>query len=394
MTGETMNSSRRIACKLCRDRKVRCDGEQPSCQRCLRAGETCVYTPTSCPTKADLLQTIESLRARVGKCPFQLIRFDSGLTSLSCLDMTETSLLRQHQMLKGSPHLTPPMPESAMSLEYADCLLDPCLPSPRSSGDPLLGPDPTDSSFFHSYVPHNPRLQHVGPQSDSLPFSVDAPLPPPPLPSPTTAPTRSSTSHSHIPPLREIRALNSPPGSSYSPPLSSLPQTAPEHDDPHHQERQRMLSSFTGFATAAFSTQAEIAGIGSVVAEYLAWVRKTPGRMGRGAAADANWMGVLETLEMRVREVHDMAETRNWAAWEGMMNDMPRTEALEGVLHACEGQVHERTEKIRRFFQECYDVNSALSEQMIDHKAEPRPPQWAWLGYGPDIPGQTQPRAH
>jgi hypothetical protein len=155
-----------------------------------------------------------------------------------------------------------------------------------------------------------------------------------------------------------------------------------------------MLSSFTGFATAAFSTQAEIAGIGSVVAEYLAWVRKTPGRMGRGAAADANWTGVLETLEMRVREVHDMAETRNWAAWEGMMNDMPRTEALEGVLHACEGQVHERTEKIRRFFQECYDVNSALSEQMIDHKAEPRPPQWAWLGYGPDIPGQTQPRAH
>lgn len=60
--------SRHKACKLCRDRKVRCDGEQPACEKCRRLGETCIYTATSKPTKADLAQTIESLRDRIGKC--------------------------------------------------------------------------------------------------------------------------------------------------------------------------------------------------------------------------------------------------------------------------------------------------------------------------------------
>lgn len=35
--------SRHMACNLCRERKVRCDGAQPTCGRCSRLGNECVY---------------------------------------------------------------------------------------------------------------------------------------------------------------------------------------------------------------------------------------------------------------------------------------------------------------------------------------------------------------
>ncbi|KAF2120532.1 hypothetical protein BDV96DRAFT_594983 [Lophiotrema nucula] len=35
--------SKHIACARCRERKVRCDGEKPSCRRCLRHGQGCQY---------------------------------------------------------------------------------------------------------------------------------------------------------------------------------------------------------------------------------------------------------------------------------------------------------------------------------------------------------------
>lgn len=54
--------------KLCRDRKVRCGGEQPECDKCRRAGEQCVYLPTQKPSKADLAQTVETLQKRLGEC--------------------------------------------------------------------------------------------------------------------------------------------------------------------------------------------------------------------------------------------------------------------------------------------------------------------------------------
>lgn len=53
--------------KLCRDRKVRCGGEQPACEKCRRAGEECLYLPTQKPSKAELAQTVEALQKRLGE---------------------------------------------------------------------------------------------------------------------------------------------------------------------------------------------------------------------------------------------------------------------------------------------------------------------------------------
>jgi hypothetical protein len=58
---------RHTACKSCRERKVRCGGEQPACAKCRAAGEECVYLPTQRPTRADLTQTVEALQKRLCK---------------------------------------------------------------------------------------------------------------------------------------------------------------------------------------------------------------------------------------------------------------------------------------------------------------------------------------
>lgn len=53
--------------KLCRDRKVRCGGDQPACEKCRRAGEECVYLAAQKPSKADLAQTVEALQKRLAE---------------------------------------------------------------------------------------------------------------------------------------------------------------------------------------------------------------------------------------------------------------------------------------------------------------------------------------
>ncbi len=57
---------RHMACKTCRDRKVRCDGGLPACGKCQRAGEECIYTAGSRKTKTDLVESMEVLQERLG----------------------------------------------------------------------------------------------------------------------------------------------------------------------------------------------------------------------------------------------------------------------------------------------------------------------------------------
>ncbi|KAJ4480881.1 hypothetical protein J3R30DRAFT_3287739, partial [Lentinula aciculospora] len=44
---ETSRVPRRtpMACQFCRGRKLKCDGNRPSCANCDRRGYPCVYTP-------------------------------------------------------------------------------------------------------------------------------------------------------------------------------------------------------------------------------------------------------------------------------------------------------------------------------------------------------------
>ncbi|KAF1994618.1 hypothetical protein P154DRAFT_567250 [Amniculicola lignicola CBS 123094] len=57
-----------IACSRCRERKVRCDGEKPSCRRCERHGQTCEYVQgKKQQVKSEWVQHLRTFSAQPGK---------------------------------------------------------------------------------------------------------------------------------------------------------------------------------------------------------------------------------------------------------------------------------------------------------------------------------------
>jgi hypothetical protein len=62
-------SSRRIACDICRGRKVRCDRVHPVCGRCRKLGHKCGYTAHRKPdtVKPNISQALITLHERLGK---------------------------------------------------------------------------------------------------------------------------------------------------------------------------------------------------------------------------------------------------------------------------------------------------------------------------------------
>ena len=63
--------SRKVACDVCRERKARCDRNQPCCGRCNRLGNKCKYSPPERQDtgKIDVSQALETLHSRLGRLP-------------------------------------------------------------------------------------------------------------------------------------------------------------------------------------------------------------------------------------------------------------------------------------------------------------------------------------
>ncbi|KID81971.1 hypothetical protein MGU_10698 [Metarhizium guizhouense ARSEF 977] len=172
---------------------------------------------------------------------------------------------------------------------------------------------------------------------------------------------KGSSPRLHIPSLREIRALNSPSAviSSSPPPFSS----AKSEDD-----SRRITNEFATFCATMFVMHAEMAGVTSVVGEYLNSIRKS-----RAAEVDSNCATVLETLECRVRELQEMAETRPRDAWVTLLETLKTghfDQHLFTMMRSFEMEAEERVRKTRLFFQESYDVSLRLSEQMRDEQTK------------------------
>jgi hypothetical protein len=66
---EDLPRLKRIACVVCRKRKLRCDGDKPSCGKCTRLGHRCAYSEVrkkSGPKRGY----VKALEARLGTLIF------------------------------------------------------------------------------------------------------------------------------------------------------------------------------------------------------------------------------------------------------------------------------------------------------------------------------------
>ncbi|KAI1261885.1 hypothetical protein F5Y18DRAFT_189016 [Xylariaceae sp. FL1019] len=339
--------SRHIACKLCRDRKVRCDGGQPSCEKCTRSGENCIYVPTHKPTKADLAQTIEALQER--------------------LDKAEAYILKNNPSRQPGTYDPPPVanPTGSTGTDYAECSPfalpmstsiptgDTLMPASRgmpstpfSSHHPLpISPDGIDNEFL-TYI-HSPQagVQDVPPfQMEDLSCPIAA-----------SSPFRHSSvySHRHMPALQEVRALNGSSTSTTPPPSSPAGNFG--GGDANH-----ILAELTAFGMVVFNTQAEIAGISSVVAEYLEWMRKAPPGQGSPKENPA----VLEALERRIREVNALANAKHMEAWRRSVQRLEKLPGVGAMLNIFDGEMQRRSAETADFFHTNYDICSTLPEQI------------------------------
>lgn len=64
------SSLRRRACDACRARKVRCDRQDPPCNRCVRMGVACHYSGRGKPTNSriGMSRFLETLNNRLSEC--------------------------------------------------------------------------------------------------------------------------------------------------------------------------------------------------------------------------------------------------------------------------------------------------------------------------------------
>lgn len=213
---------------------------------------------------------------------------------------------------------------------------------------------------------------HMGIPNDPSHFHMEDPRRMDDMSGPSTTPSsyrrESVYSHRQMPSLREVRIVNGSSTSTTSPPPSPSGRGC-RADDANH-----ILAELTAFGMAVFNTQAEIAGISSVVAEYLEWMRKAPPASGPGGSSSSSSSAalsppkanpaVLEALETRVRELNAMAGTRHADAWRQSVNRLERIPGVGAMLSLFDHEMQRRSGETAEFFHAGYDICQPLAEQL------------------------------
>ncbi|KAI0384271.1 hypothetical protein F5Y04DRAFT_278276 [Hypomontagnella monticulosa] len=333
--------SRHMACKLCRDRKVRCNGEV-ECESCRRSGEPCVYIPTQKPTKSDLIQTIEILQGRLEKAEAFLAGQNLATQCNTYTNhTTEPISLEDH----GFEFQIPTFSESNNELLSSQHTDGP--PTPENSDAILYDLSPNRPSTIVASLQETPSYNMdglAGFQTESFGASNGIGRSRP-------------TGLSHIPTLHEVRAMNT--ASSYTVTSKSSPQA--REPDPE-QDCNALCASLARFLMLASKAQGEIAGISSAVAEYLSWMQREP-TMSSSGAPKANYMKLLEALEARVREIHDLSGRHFYAACQQLMTSATEVEGLRDKMKPIEEEMHKHAAEVTMLFKQDYDICASLSEQ-------------------------------
>jgi hypothetical protein len=183
------------------------------------------------------------------------------------------------------------------------------------------------------------RSTHEGSLSaPAIPTMAEAPIPLPPR-------------NSSLPSFKELRAMNGTMSTMTSPP--------PAMQHPVDlSEINSSAAAIVELVTSMFATQENLAGMAQALAEYLAWAKKSPN--------DVEGAVILEILESRAREMHQLASTRHWTALKHMMASVEKSGAFYFMLKKLETELIERAVGALRFFHEIYDIGKPLAEQKFD----------------------------
>ncbi|KAJ5903537.1 hypothetical protein N7504_005920 [Penicillium tannophilum] len=150
---------------------------------------------------------------------------------------------------------------------------------------------------------------------------------------------------------------------SFPAPLPVAPREKPCSDS---TISEGVAAHLAEFSSAVFKTQAEIAGIASAVAEYIAWMRKVP-----AGSTPPNttliYSNSLETIEGRLREMGEMAQTKPRAAFREMVRGIqmlgPAGAPVYSSLDGIEEKFEKQSADVAKFFSTRYNACALMSEQ-------------------------------
>lgn len=128
-----------------------------------------------------------------------------------------------------------------------------------------------------------------------------------------------------------------------------------------------ILEPVTNFSLAIFRNQAEASVMASVVADYIAWLCKTPPGGGIALSEQPVYLGMLGTLEVRLRELCEVSQSRSNAALRELVASLealapphgPMATRLGSLEEDLQREARERTEAFRSRYNPC----ALLSEQ-------------------------------
>ncbi|GAB1214364.1 hypothetical protein ATERTT37_003526 [Aspergillus terreus] len=335
--------SRHMACRTCRERKVRCDGGQPSCETCKRHGEKCVYVQSARQTKNDLLAKIDNLQERLARAEAKL----NDTSAVSCPDRYGAPVMPTPAL---SSIETSPPPSSHLN-RPPSVLPTPVTPLGNVSGVEATLPTPDELAGVMS-----PLTSVLGPSTTeetslSLPWSLAFPpfLGEQTVSEPGRVTADSGQLEGHplspcLPTLRAIRALNG----------QQLQQQTQRGGSQSPDDGGIILRELIRFVSATFTNQVYVGGMTTAVAEYLAWARRTP---------DINYSQVLEILEARLRETATLANTKYWLEFQNLQTSLGNLDAYKWKLGVLEHELQAAEADISTFFGTNYDIHSALELQ-------------------------------
>ncbi|KAK2039674.1 hypothetical protein LZ31DRAFT_634603 [Colletotrichum somersetense] len=382
--------SRRMACKVCRERKVRCDGEA-ECGNCRRSGDHCVYLPTNKSTKADITQSLEAIQERLERAE-ALIEIQNQALRRNTAPGRPYSA--QDPELQGMSHTDFyfPTPSQVAAGDPVPKHRGPAFPryqSPESAEADLFGSPPTprtasrnDLYQFQMYDIMPGQMHDAVPavfprtQTMAAAAAMTAPVQARPKMHPQAPGHRDVPSASSVA-FEPERATASPSSIGPSPTQVLLSPSPPPVGDvavaaaataATDGDGRRVLGELKTFSADVFATQAQIAAVAAATADLMAWLRQAPLVSSGGVAGGTSYGGqmvreTLATLEKRVRELQELAETGHKEAWMRLRSQLEGTEPADVELRAHEGELQGQLAAISDFFKNDYNVSSPLREQ-------------------------------